>query len=184
MRGEVKDWGESRFGVQLALSPHEIAMLIRRLRVLERDSEQHFHMTATDQSAVRLGDIEISVLAQDQPHNMDITSVAIPPGAEIKLGKRGRLIPGPRRALIAGVCWIVAILAGLEATAAQYVTYITDDYGPILVRGVWMCLVALVSLFGAALAVKTWKARVPSVAGALLILFLLRGLLERLAPTR
>jgi len=35
--------------------------------------------------------------------------------------------------------WAVGVIAGLKAASAAYLTYATNDYRPILIRGVWAC---------------------------------------------
>ena len=79
--------------------------------------------------------------------------------------------------------WIVAALAGLQAASSAFVTYATGDYRPILIRGIWMSVLALIALNGTTLAARSWKGRVPGIVGMLPVLLVLREILERLAAS-
>lgn len=84
------------------------------------------------------------------------------------------------RSLVLWSCWVVAVSCGLSATTGAYVTFATNDYRPVLVRGVWAATIGLIALHGAALAAKGWKGRSSSAAAALLNLVVLAELLRRL----
>jgi len=185
MNAEVEDWGGKQFGLRLAIEPDEIDRLIENFRVLRKDPDQHFHISAGGPEEPRVGDIEVTTLAPGQAHNMRVTSVALAPGTEVPdAGSRPRSTFARARALVIGSLWLGAVLAGSEALFRAYATYATNDYRPILVRGVWLCGVALIALHGATALSRTWKGRVPGIIAALLLLSVMGVLLKRLAAFR
>ena len=104
-------------------------------------------------------------------------SAAEGPAVLVKAPRRRQSI----RILAAVASWAIAVWAGFVAASAAYVTFATNDYRPILIRGAWMGAIALVALHASALTAKGWKARSISVAGAILILVVLAEILGRLA---
>jgi len=76
--------------------------------------------------------------------------------------------------------WAVGVIAGLKAASAAYLTYATNDYRPILIRGVWACAVAFSAFHFAALSAKGWAGRLPGFVGALVVLYVLSQILHRL----
>jgi hypothetical protein len=182
MNSEVEDWGKNRFGVRLALDPEEIDRLIASLRVLRKDSDQHFHISADNAGEARLADIEVGVLARGQSHNMRITSMALAPGSELPdpTSRSGRSKSNPVRSRLMWAFWAVGIVAGLQAAYAAFVTFATKDHRPILIGGVWASAVALIAMHSVTLAAKGWKGRLPGIAGALLVVYVLGEILRRL----
>jgi hypothetical protein len=178
---KVVDWPDGHIAVELAIAPDEIAPLRDNLGVLLRNADQHFHISSDDgREPCRLGDVEISVMRSGDPHNMGMTSVALAPGTEVPLGPRRWWI-APPRSLAAGVLAIAGAAAGLSAVGAAFVTFATNDYRPILIRGVWSCAEALLALHGSSLLARGWKARVAALVLALAVFVPLRVILRRLA---
>jgi hypothetical protein len=85
------------------------------------------------------------------------------------------------RPVILGTLWLIGLLATLNALGVAYVTYATNDYRPILTRGVWSCGAALLAFLAATLLVRRWKARIPGIVASLLVVAVLAQLLARLA---
>src|SRR5262245_55906006 len=81
MHAKVNDWGAGVVAVELELSSDEIEPLIRNLRSIQSDHDQHFHLSQDGEG--RLGDIEIAIQPRERPHNLRLMSLAIPPGSEI-----------------------------------------------------------------------------------------------------
>jgi hypothetical protein len=183
MNAKVEDWGEQQFGLQLALGSDEIDRLIKNLGVLQKDPEQHFHISAHGPHESRLGDIEVSTLAANEAHNMRLTSVALAPGMEIPdARKRGQgFSSAPVRVLVIWAMWTSGLYTAFEATFRAYASFATNDYRPILIRGVWACGLALTAFHGTAVLSNTWKARLPGIIAALLLLVVLGELLRRLS---
>jgi hypothetical protein len=183
MNAEVEDWGENRFGVLLSLNPKEVDQLIANLRVLQKDSDQHFHFEADSTQRLRLGDIEIGVQAPGQPHNMRITSLALAPGTELpdRTSRRTPSKGNPVRSRLMWAFWSVAIVAGLGATYAATVTLASSDYRPLLIGGVWASAVALLALHGTTLTARGWKGRVPGIVAVPCVLYVLSEILRRLS---
>jgi|GEM_PF-5597312 len=75
---------------------------------------------------------------------------------------------------------VLGAIAGLSAVGDAHLTYATDDYRPILIRGVWYCAFAFLAFHGTALAARGWKGRIAGVIASLLVLFVLSELLGRL----
>ena len=81
MRTRLADWQNGWFGVELALSPEEIEALIGRLRMLQQEPDQHFHLTSTYQESGGLGDLMVYVQDPSEQSNMEpIGSKALAPG--------------------------------------------------------------------------------------------------------
>ena len=183
MNAKVEDWGEKQFGLQLALGFDEIDRLIENLSVLRRDPEQHFHISARGPQESRLGDIEVSTLAANGAHNMQLSSLALAPGMEMPdARKRGRGVSfAPVRVLVMWALWMWGLYTAFEATFSAYATFATNDYRPILIRGVWACGLALIAFHGTAVLSNTRKARLPGIIAAFFVLFVLGELLHRLS---
>jgi hypothetical protein len=181
MHARLTDWPDGRIAMELAIARDEIAPLRDNLSVLLRDANQHFHLSSDDgREPCRLADVEIFIMRPGDPHNLGMTSVALAPGTEIRLGPRRWWI-APPRSLAVGVLAIAGVAAGLSAVGAAYVTYATHDYRPILVRGVWSCAGALLALHGSSLLAHGWKAKVGAMVLALAVLVPLGVILARLA---
>jgi hypothetical protein len=183
MNAEIEDWGENRLGVLLALDSDEIERLIVNLRVLRKDSNQHFHISADGPGETRLGDIEVSVRSPSQPHNMRMTSMALSPGTEIsdEPSRRSRPKGNSVRSRLMWAFWAVAIVAELGAVYSAIVTVATKDYRPILIGGVWASAIALVALHSVTLAARGWKRRLPGIVAALWVFYVLSEILRRLS---
>lgn len=105
--------------------------------------------------------------------------------------EQGTAVPGPTpsrsnatstwaRLFLLWAFWAVGVVAGLSAASAAYLTYATNDYRPILIRGVWESAGALVAFHFASFAANGWKGRLPGVIGVLLVLYVLSDILRRL----
>lgn len=85
MHSKLNNWNNGWFGIELAMSREEIAELIEMLRVLQEDSEQHFHISRDYAGDGGIGDIEISVSLSEQTDNLRIGGKALGPGEEIDI---------------------------------------------------------------------------------------------------
>ncbi len=94
MHAELEDWKNGWYGVELGLTADEIDTLIDRLRMLQAEPDQHFHLSSTYQGEGGLGDIMIYVQDPSEPDNMEpIGRKALGPGEDVPI--RGES-EGPR----------------------------------------------------------------------------------------
>jgi hypothetical protein len=84
VRVEIEDWKNGWFGIDIWVAPDEISQLISRLTMLERESDQHFHISSEYKGAGGVGDIQIAVLPKEGEHNMHLTSRVYAPGETIE----------------------------------------------------------------------------------------------------
>lgn len=77
---EMEDWKNGWFGINLFVAPAEINRLIDLLRMLERDPDQHFHISSDYKGSGGIGDIQIAVLPKEGESNMHLTSRVYAPG--------------------------------------------------------------------------------------------------------
>jgi hypothetical protein len=61
MRLGLDDWKNGWFGVDVALAPSEIDELIDRLRLLQEDPAQHFHLSSKYAGSGGVGQVTFSV---------------------------------------------------------------------------------------------------------------------------
>jgi hypothetical protein len=80
MRGELQDWKNGWYGLELGISLAEIDSLIELLQMIRNAPEQHFHISSDYKGTGGLGDIEIFVLPAGQSHNMSLSGGALSPG--------------------------------------------------------------------------------------------------------
>jgi len=86
MRADLNDWKNGWFGVALELTPREVDRLIELLLMIKADpTNQHFHISSDYKAADGLGDIEISMKADDRPHNLFLSGRALAPGEVIEI---------------------------------------------------------------------------------------------------
>lgn len=83
MHAELEDWKNGWHGLRLSASPSEILSLITLLQDLIKDPDQHFHISSDYKAEGGLGDIQISVKAQEDEDNLFLSSLAIPPGGMV-----------------------------------------------------------------------------------------------------
>ena len=81
MYAELESWTSGWQGLRLNLRPPEIQRLIELLQYLQRDADQHFHISSNYSGQPGLGDIEIAVAAQSDSDNMWLSGLAIEPDA-------------------------------------------------------------------------------------------------------
>jgi len=180
VHAKVVDWPDGRIAVELAIASDEIAPLQTNLGVLRRDAGQHFHLSSDGgREPGRLADVEIFVMSPGDPHNLSMTSVALAPGTEVRGPRRWWI--APPRSLAAGLLAIVGAVEGMSGAVAAYVTFATNDYRPILVRGIWHCAAALLALHGSSVLARGWKARTAALLLALAVLVPLRVILGRMS---
>jgi hypothetical protein len=84
MHTKLDDWKNGWFGIELGIRPEEIASLIESLRMLQRDHDQHFHISSDGKGSSGVGDIMVYVQPQDELNNMESpSSRALAPGESI-----------------------------------------------------------------------------------------------------
>ena len=76
MHAELEDWKNGWYGLRLSLRTSEISRLIQLLQDLQRDPEQHFHISSDYAAESGLGDIEISVMTDNSSDNMWVNGLA------------------------------------------------------------------------------------------------------------
>ena len=179
MHAKVVDWPDGYIAVELAIAPDEIVPLQENLDVLRRDADQHFHLSS-GRAPGRLADIEISVMSPGGEHNLSMTSVALPPGTEVRTGPRRWWI-APWRSLAAGFLWITGAAAWLSAMSCAYITYETDAFKPTLARGAWNCALAWLALYACGFFARDRRAKVAALVTALLVLIPFTEIVRRLA---
>ncbi|WP_205393378.1 hypothetical protein [Xanthomonas hydrangeae] len=82
MRGEIENWKNGWYGVNLGLSAAEIDRMIGLLVRLRDDPDQHLHVSSDYSGSGGLGDIEVYVSEADATSNMQIGSPALAAGNE------------------------------------------------------------------------------------------------------
>ena len=99
MHAELEDWKNGWYGVELGLTADEIETLIARLRMLQAEPDQHFHLSSTYRGDGGLGDILIYVQDTSEPGNMEpIGGKALGPGETLPTrGDTGDPAPGATR---------------------------------------------------------------------------------------
>lgn len=85
MYGKLNDWKNGWFGIELSLNSVEIEQLIDALKMLQTDSDQHFHISSDYVGSGGIGDIEISVSQSDSVNNLHIGSEALGPGTDVDI---------------------------------------------------------------------------------------------------
>lgn len=83
MHTKLSDWKNDWFGIELSLKREEIDRVISQLQMLKEEPDQHFHLSSDYKGTGGVGDIEISVQADDEPSNMRTMGKAIAPGGMI-----------------------------------------------------------------------------------------------------
>jgi hypothetical protein len=61
MHSKLEDWKNGWFGVELGFSKEEIDRLIERLRMIQNDPDQHFHLSSDYKGDGGIGDILICI---------------------------------------------------------------------------------------------------------------------------
>ena len=85
MNASLKDWKNGWHGLELGLAPVEIERLIVLLRSLQENQDQHFHISSDYKASSGLGDIEVYIKQSSEPDNLFLSSLALPPGTEVKI---------------------------------------------------------------------------------------------------
>ncbi len=88
MKAELEDWKNGWHGLRLSLRPGEIQHLIELLQHLQKDPEQHFHISSDYAGEAGIGDIEVSVATENQIDNIWLSGLATA-FADGALGSRG-----------------------------------------------------------------------------------------------
>jgi len=84
MHTKLEDWNNGWFGIELGIRPEEIDPMIESLRMLQRDHDQHFHISSDGKGRSGVGDIVVYVQPADEPSNMKPpSSRAFAPGDSI-----------------------------------------------------------------------------------------------------
>jgi hypothetical protein len=83
MYAELESWSSGWYGLRLSLRSAEIERLISLLGTLQKDTEQHFHISPKYEGEPSLGDIEISVAGPSEPDNMWLSGLALAPCTEL-----------------------------------------------------------------------------------------------------
>lgn len=85
MYTKLDDWKNGWFGVEFGIRAEEIDSLIASLRMLQRDGNQHFHISSDYKGPGGVGDIMIYVQSGDEVSNMESpSSPALAPGDSIQ----------------------------------------------------------------------------------------------------
>ena len=89
MRAKLEDWKNGWMGLELGLSRDEIDELIRLLRMIQEDPDQHFHITSDYKADGGLGDITLYLKEPGEEDNLSLGGKALAPGEEIDLPRVG-----------------------------------------------------------------------------------------------
>ena len=79
MHSKLEDWKNGWFGLELGISPEEIDRLIELLQMLQKEPDQHFHLSSDYKGSGGLGDIALYIQSPDQVSNMITFGKAIAP---------------------------------------------------------------------------------------------------------
>lgn len=85
MRAKLEDWKNGWMGLELGLSRDEIDELIRLLRMIQEDPDQHFHITSDYKADGGLGDITLYLKEPGEEDNLILGGRALAPGEEIDI---------------------------------------------------------------------------------------------------
>ncbi|MCI5227695.1 MAG: hypothetical protein D3918_13810 [Candidatus Electrothrix sp. AX2] len=78
MHAEIEDFKTGWYGINISIRKHEIDVLIKQLKQLKQNKQQHFHISSDYEGDGGLGDVEFSI-QEDVPDNMSISGFAISP---------------------------------------------------------------------------------------------------------
>lgn len=83
MKIDLEDWHNGWFEVSVALQPDEIDGLISRLRTIQADPDQHFHLENDYSGLGGVGKLTFCRQASDETSNAQLTSRAFLPGETV-----------------------------------------------------------------------------------------------------
>ena len=80
MHAKLDDWKNGWMGLELGISRDEIDELIRLLRMIREDPDQHFHITSDYEADGGLGDITLYLKEPGEEDNLRLGGRALAPG--------------------------------------------------------------------------------------------------------
>lgn len=80
MRAQLEDWKNGWMGLELGISRDEIDELIRLLRMIQENPDQHFHITSDHEADGGLGDITLYLKEPGEEDNLSLGGRALAPG--------------------------------------------------------------------------------------------------------